>query len=160
MKEFLLNVWDAYKKLDVTWQTLIFTGIWTGLWKIFYKLSKWISVLWRWLNRKFLYRFHPIECYQFVGCIGTSIFPDIFSYVTMEDIEKCVSKKHKGQVKNLISKKDNNTEKSNFYEKLSFVEKCHLHKVYVNGYKDYKRKEEQQIKDSERNYYGPLKKFL
>lgn len=165
MKEFLLNVWDAYKKLDVAWQTLIFTGIWTGLWKIVYKLPKWFSVLWLWLNRKFLYRFHPIECYQFVGCIHKSgsivSFPSIFDYATMEDLEKCVSKKHKGQVKDLTSKGVDNAEvRTHFYEKLSFVEKCRLHKVYVNVYKDHERKQEQQINDFERNYYGPLKKFI
>ena len=142
MREFLLNVWNAYKKLDVTWQTLIFTGIWAGLWKIVYKLPKWFSVLWLWLNRKFLYRFYPIDCYQFVGFSsktgGIVVFSSIFDYATIENIEKCVSKKHKSQVKNLI----NEETRTCFYDELSFIEKCSLHKVYINAYRDQKRKEE------------------
>ncbi len=161
MKEFLLNVWNAYKKLDVTWQTLIFTGIWAGLWKIIYKLPKWLLVLWLWLNRKLLYRLYPIKRDQFVGFIsklGSIIaFSSIFDYVSMENIEKCVSKKHKGQVKNLT----NEEARAHFYKELSFIEKCRLHKIYINAYKDHKRKEEQQINNSEGNYFsGPLKRFL
>lgn len=165
IKEFLLNIWNTYKKLDVTWQTLIFTGLWTSFWKIICKLPKGLSILWLWLNRKFLYRFHPIERYQFTGCIRTAnaliAFQSIFDYVAIEDIKKCVFKKHKNQIKNLLNKSTDNTElRSYFYDELSFIEKCHLHKLYVNVYKDYKRKEEQRINDFERNYYGPSKKFL
>ena len=166
MKEFLLNVWDAYKKLDVTWQTLIFTGIWASIWKIIYKFPKWFLALWLWLNRKFLYCIHPIECNQFVGYISKSdfniivSFSSIFDYVAMEDIEKCVSKKHKSQIKDLTNTDiDNPKVRTRFYEELSFVEKCRLHKVYINAYKDHKRKEEQQITGS-KIYSGPLKKFL
>ena len=92
IKEFLLNIWNTYKKLDVTWQTLIFTGLWTSFWKIICKLPKGLSILWLGLNRKFLYRFHPIERYQFSGCIRTAnaseTFQSIFDYVAIEDIKK------------------------------------------------------------------------
>ena len=150
--------------MDVTWQTLIFTGIWTGFWKIICKLPKIISVSIKWLNVHFLYKLHPIAQYQFVGCCrqGCSIelFPCIFDYAGVIDIETAVSKKHRNQISSLSdnANADNENNRTKLYNELNLLEKFRLHSVYVKGYRKDKISNNQSTKDYD--YSTPLEKFL